>query len=490
MSLREADHQEPDHRESAPRASTLRIGGLLIPVVWGVIAGLWTPRGPVTAAQALASIGVSLVVGLGAGRLTRSRWSMLLAPVAFAAAVELVRVGYAGPTVDFPHLDPLGILALLVGRGVHGLLALLPLLVGAAYGAGLARRGEPVRGRRLRRYLGRGTVGVLAAATALVAVGVAVPAGTAAIPGGIAELTMVGKLGLMIRGVHPDAPVLLFMAGPPGGSELGAMRLHLSGLEQHFVVATADRRGGGKSYGGLDPTGTLTLDDETASILTLTDYLRKRFGKDKIYLLAQSGSTLPGVFAVQRHPELFHAYVSAAQAVDLTASDRSQYADTLAWARAKGDTALADQLTALGPPPYRDIHSYAPMLLNEGGAFAYPGAIDTGSGQAENFEVPEHSLLDKVHVFSGFLDTFGVLYPRERDIDLRTMVTRLDVPSYFVDGAHDVPGRLALMQPWFDALQAPYKERVIFPDAGHRSMFEKPAEFVALMDRVLTETRG
>lgn len=466
------------------------MAGPLVVVGWGVIAGWWTPRGPVTTTQALASIGISLLVGLLAGWLTRSRWAMLFAPVLFAAAVEVVRLGYVGPTVDHPRFTSLGVLALVVGRGVHGLLALLPLLVGAAYGAGLARRTSEVSGNRLRRYLGRGAVGLLAASVALVAIAVAVPARTAAIPGGIAELTTVDRMGVMIRGEDSNAPVLLFLAGGPGGSEIGAMRLHLSALEQHFVVATVDRRGGGKSYGGLDPTSTLTLDDEVRNTLTLTNYLRARFHQDRIYLLGHSGSTLPGVLAVQGHPELYRAYVAAAQAVDLTESDRSQYADTLSWARAHGNTNLVEQLTAQGPPPYDTIDAYTPMLLNEGTVFGYPGGADTGSGQLENFDVNEHSLLDKVHTLSGILDCFGVLYPREKDVDLRTRVTRLDVAAYFLDGEHDVPGRLTVMRQWYDALQAPHKERVTFQGAGHRSLFEQPAQFVALMTRVLTQTAG
>jgi pimeloyl-ACP methyl ester carboxylesterase len=467
-----------------------RLAGLLTAVAWGAIAGWWTPRGPVTTTQALASIAISVVVGFLAGWLTRSRWAMLLAPVLFAAAVEVVRAGYVGPTVDRPHFSALGILALLVGRGVHGLLALLPLLVGAAYGAGLARRRSGVSNGRFRRCLGRGVTGLLAAAVVFVAVAVAVPARTEPIPGGIAELTTVDRMGVMIRGHDPNAPVLLFMAGSPGGSEIGAMRLHLSALEQHFVVATVDRRGGGKSYGDLDPTSTLTLDDEVRNTLAVTNYLRARFHRDKIYLLAHSGSSLQSVLAVQGHPELYQAYVGAGQAVDLTESDQSQYADTLAWARAKGDTGLVKQLTAVGPPPYDNLYLYEPMLLNEAGAFAYPGGTDSGSGQAENFDVPEQSLLDKVHVFSGFLDCYGVLYPREKDVDLRSRVTRLDVPAYFVAGEHEVPGRSRVMKQWYDTLQAPHKELVTLPNSGHRSLFERPAEFVTLMTRVLAETNG
>jgi hypothetical protein len=158
-----------------------------------------------------------------------------------------------------------------------------------------------------------------------------------------------------------------------------------------------------------------------------------------------------GILAVQRRPELYQAYIGAAQAVDLTDSDRSQYADMLAWVRAKGDTDLVKQLTAVGPPPYGNLYAYAPMLLNEAGAFAYPGGIDSGSGQMENFDVNEHSLLDKVHVFSGFLDCYGLLYLREKDVDLRARVTSLGVAAYFLEGEHDVPGRLMVMRPWYDA---------------------------------------
>jgi hypothetical protein len=89
----------------------LRVAGLLVAITWGVIAGWWTPRGPVTTTQALASIAISLVVGFLAGWLTRSRWAMLLAPALSAATVEVARIGYVGPTVDRPHFSALGILA-------------------------------------------------------------------------------------------------------------------------------------------------------------------------------------------------------------------------------------------------------------------------------------------------------------------------------------------------------------------------------------------
>ena len=83
------------------------------------------------------------------------------------------------------------------------------------------------------------------------------------VAGSVAELIRVPIGGhdqaMMIRGTSTQNPVLLFLAGGPGGTELGAMRRHGQALEQDFVVVTWDQRGTGKSYDSLDPTSTLTL---------------------------------------------------------------------------------------------------------------------------------------------------------------------------------------------------------------------------------------
>ncbi|MGW2158868.1 alpha/beta fold hydrolase [Nonomuraea sp. NPDC001699] len=477
-----------------------RMALVLAPLMWGAVAGVSTPRGPLTPAAALTSIGLSLVVGGVAGYLARSRWAMIAAPAVFAMVFEIVRTGAEGPSVDAPQGGLFGVLAFLAGRGVHGLLALLPMLVGAACGAGLARSGQEtglarsgqgaglarsgsVAGR-VRRLLGRTLIGVLAMIVALLAIGVALPASTAPITGerAVAELTAIPsgshRLGLMIRGRDTAKPVLLFVPGAPGAAERGAVRRHLPALEDHVVVATLDRRGGGSSYPTLEPTATLTPASETGDILAAANYLRTRFGKDRIYLLAHSGGTLPAVLAVQRRPELFHAYVGVGQAVNTGAADRVQYADTLAWARGHRDRDLAAALEAVGPPPYAGMYGYEPMLLAESKVYA------TGNGQGgldESLAAPEYSLLDKVHLVTGFLDAYDRYYPRARDLDLRARVPRLAVPAYFIDGADEVPARSRLLDDWYATLLAPHKERAVLPGAGHRSLFEQPDRFTDLL---------
>ncbi len=457
----------------------VRAVGLLPALVWGVLAGFWRPRGPIFPFEAIAIIVVSVAVGFVAGRVTRSRWAMVLAPLFFVAAGEVTRVGYTGPTVDFPHASDLGLLALIVGRGFYGLLTLLPMGVGAAYGAGSVRRS-----RRWWRWVGRFFAWVLTAAILGIAVAVAIPGRAAPISGGISELAYAGKLGLMIRGAHADAPVLLFVPGSPGGSEMRAMRQRLAALEQRFVVVTMDRRGGGRSFGALDPTPTFTVENETDNVLSVTGYLRSRFRQDKIYLVAHSGGTIGATLAVQDQPALFAAYVGVGQVANPTTSDRTQYDETLAWARDHNDGALAARLTAVGPPPYRNLYGYEPMITAEDRVYG----SDNGDALIESLDAPELSALEKVHVLSGFLDSFDAYYPRVQGVDFRSQVPALSVPVYFVAGDRDVPARTRDLNLWFQTLQAPHKEIVTLRNAGHRSMFDQPAAFVDLLSRVLTET--
>jgi hypothetical protein len=102
--------------------------------------------------------------------------------------------------------------------------------------------------------LRRAVLGVSSVALIALAILVAQPASTdpilgadgKSLPGSVAELASV-QIGARAGGDGPrtrdaDNPVLLFLAGGPGSSEIGSMRNFQEGLEDDFVVAFVPRR--------------------------------------------------------------------------------------------------------------------------------------------------------------------------------------------------------------------------------------------------------
>ena len=111
------------------------------------------------------------------------------------------------------------------------------------------------------------------------------------LPGSIAALEKVTLNGseqwISVRGRDTTSPVLLFLAGGPGGSQLATERYALSGLEEHFVVVNWEQPGAGKSFDAVD-RATLTPERYVEDAHALALLLRERFGQEKIYVLGES----------------------------------------------------------------------------------------------------------------------------------------------------------------------------------------------------------
>lgn len=464
----------------------------------GFIAGQWTPRGPLTTSEVLLTMVLALVMGFLVGMLMGNRWAYMVFPIAFWAMFEITRLSVVGPSVDAIHLgSTYGVIAFVLGRFLNVLVVLLPALVGTKIGLWLTMK---MNSSATIQFSTAGWVfpGIAAVMLIIAAVNFAKSPHPTPIlgedgmelPGSISELGFVEIGGhpqaLMIRGRDETAPLILYLAGGPGGTDLGAMRNDVS-MEQDFVVVTWDQRGAGKSYPSLDPIETLTLDQMIADTVELTRYLRDRFDKDKIYLVGNSWGTLLGVLTVQQQPDLFYAYIGTGQMVSPKVTDQIFYEDTLIWARENGNSALVQELEKNGPPPYTDILLYEPAISHEHDWNPYP-YLDMSLEMPSNLFVPENSLVDRLNGLRGFLDTFTILYPKIQDLDLRSDASTLQVPVYIVMGKYEARGRAELATQWFDLLQAPYKELIIFERSGHRPLFEEPGNFASLMERVFLET--
>lgn len=307
------------------------------------------------------------------------------------------------------------------------------------------------------------------------------------LPGSIAELTAVELNGrkqwLTIRGHDVEKPVLLFLAGGPGGSQLAASRKNLAALEEHFVVVNWDQPGAGKSYRAAN-FAQLTPEQYVADAQELTLYLRDRFDEEKIYLFGESWGNLLGVWLVQRHPEQYHALVGAAQMVAFLETDTYDYELALQIAEERGDTGKAEALRRQGPPPY--YGNGVAMKVTE--YIMYLSSYMNGNPEIHsNYDTfgdiaaPEYGLYDKVNYVRGLLRTMEALWPQLWEVDLRQQAPRLDVPVYFLEGRHDVNAPPYLVEDYVQTLEAPHNELIWFEHSGHSPWVEESQKVVDLM---------
>jgi pimeloyl-ACP methyl ester carboxylesterase len=63
-----------------------------------------------------------------------------------------------------------------------------------------------------------------------------------------------------------------------------------------------EQRGAGISYRADLPTESLTLDQFVSDTIAVTNFLRERFGQDRIYLVGHSGGSFVGIHAAARAP--------------------------------------------------------------------------------------------------------------------------------------------------------------------------------------------
>lgn len=488
--------------------------GLAIAALSGLLVALVMPRGPVTTAQTLALLAIGVGTGAAAGLAMRSRWAMVLASVVQLAFFELGHLGASGPTVDGLHLDTAtGILASFIGRLFYAIVGLLPMVLGAAYGAGLARwlADGQARPRTLWRRLAlRARQGLAGLATAGLVALIALIAWPPSIPpvlgpdgnpqpGSIAELAKV-RLGghdqwVEIRAASPEKPVLLYLNGGPGQSDLPYSRVFFADLARDFVVVGWDQRGTGKSYPALDQP-SLTLDRAVADTIELTNYLRDRFDEQKIYLLGESWGTILGVLAAQQRPDLYHAFIGSGQMVSVRQTDLRLYHDVITYAVQTGDDDLARKMLTYGEPPYDSIYGNAFVFQQYEKLYRPYDPPQSYVARGESAGIgpwgllgSEYMLVERVNVLRGLADTFAVLYPQIQGIDFRRDVPRLAIPVYILDGQAELSARRDLALEWYDQLQAPQKRLFSFENAAHAVAFEQFEAFGRIMTgTVLPET--
>ncbi len=301
----------------------------------------------------------------------------------------------------------------------------------------------------------------------------------------ITELTQIELNGrkqwISIRGVDKSKPVLLFLAGGPGGTQMAAVRHELSELEKHFLVVNWDQPGSGKSY-YAEAASNITVETYIQDGHALTGYLRERFGADKVYLVGESWGSALGIFLIDRYPKDYHGFIGTAQMIDFAKTEEMDYVKAMEIAGERKDAALLKKLEKNGMPPYygKNVTWKSAVYLNYLSAYmaGNPEIHNPGYNTFRDIFSPEYGLLDKINFFRGIISTYNYVYQQLYDIDMRVDYTVLEVPVYFFEGRHDVNAPTSLVEEYLEVLEAPVKEIVWFEHSGHSPWINERGKFV------------
>jgi pimeloyl-ACP methyl ester carboxylesterase len=301
--------------------------------------------------------------------------------------------------------------------------------------------------------------------------------------GGISEKIYVNingsSQGMFIQSKDETNPVLLFLHGGPGMPEYFLTERYPTGLENDFTVVWWDQRGAGLSFQAGIPNESMTVEQIISDTLAVTNYLRNRFGKEKIYLMGHSGGSFFGIQAAARAPELYHAYIGMGQITFQLKSETLAYDYMLKQYKENENTRMVRKLEAAQPTVTGPLPLSYDLLRDDAMHSLGIGTTRDMKSVITGVFLPsllsrQYTIAEKVNLWRGKVLSRRLLRDQVFATDLTLQVKELDLPVYFFSGIYDYTTNYTLSKDYYDKLQAPLKGFYTFGQSAHSPFFEEP----------------
>jgi pimeloyl-ACP methyl ester carboxylesterase len=298
------------------------------------------------------------------------------------------------------------------------------------------------------------------------------------------------KQGFFIRSENPDNPVILFLHGGPGSPELPTIiRNESKGrLEKYFTICWWEQRGSGLSYHDDLDKSKMTIEQMIEDTREMTEYLRKRFGKNKIYILGHSWGTYLGVKTIEKYPELYSAYIGVGQLTDQNESERDAYDYMLKYAEQTNDVDAIAKLKKYNKnaPDFPQVDYMRTVrweLLNKYGI----GMTREG--------VSKMDIAKDLLLFKGYTIPEKINYVKGLDFSFRYVQADyfmdfskpIEIPVYIIQGKYDYQTSYEAAKKYFENIAAPKKEFITFEDSAHSPQLEEPERFIQVVQDIVAQ---
>lgn len=288
------------------------------------------------------------------------------------------------------------------------------------------------------------------------------------------------RLGLILLSDDTENPVLLFCGGGPGIPQYLMESLYPSVLPEYFTVCYFDYRGTGRSFdGGADPDA-MTTDRFVSDTLQVTNYLKDRFGQDRIYIMGHSFGTFVALNTVDRHPENYIAYLAMSQVCDQYRSELLAYDYMRKCYEERGDRSMVAQFDK-----YRireseeDYRSYSNSGLRDKAMHAL--GVGTTSDMDNvitdlffpSLRIAAYTPLERINIWRGKAASgeFAV-HNESRLFNAFEAVPDLEIPIWFFAGENDMTCCTSLQKEYYETVEAPDKRFFLYEGCAHSPIYE------------------
>ena len=281
---------------------------------------------------------------------------------------------------------------------------------------------------------------------------------------------------ILITGADKDAPILLYLHGHGMPSMLFAHYTYndpQSILHKNFIQVHWDQRGAGLSYRNRITKSQMNFDSYLQDAHELTQYLKSKFNKEKIYLLCESWGSMLGLKLIQQYPEDYHAYFGEGQSLNLIEAYQNAYDFAVNEANIQQNKKAIRQLSKTKVPTVqssiKEIMNFSKTGMKWADIFIrekYP-SMDLMKAFKESMKkAPEYKgLKNKLALLKGMQFTQKSTLEELIKVDLRNESKTYKVPIFLMMGKYDF--LTPQVEAYFPKIEAPDKVLVIFENSGH-----------------------
>lgn len=241
------------------------------------------------------------------------------------------------------------------------------------------------------------------------------------------------------------------------------------------------------------------MDSKKATLaIEVANYLRERFGKERIYILAWSGGTAIALPAVSKAPELFNAYIAMGQLTRQRESERIAYDFMLSQFTELKDTRSVKKLEK-----YNQLETESDLIsfYNSGTRDNLMHELGIGTMRSMKSVFKDiffsvwtcraYTLREKYNIWKSKLMFLPKTKLRNETLttDFPATFPKIDVPIFFIFGKYVLTVNIDLSNDYYNRIIAPIKGFYTFENSAHGPLFEEPERFREILEKDILKSK-